>query len=108
MRKVLLEFETHMDLIECSPRMAEAFNYLMEDIDMWVENDPDGAKYKVLNKETGYIDYCITTEAILKFLNTKCLEKGEPEARLYKANISDEYLETVEIWAWERFDENNL
>ena len=98
----------HVDLIECSPRMVEAFNHLMKSIDTWVENDPDGAKYKVLNKRNGYIDYCITTEAVLKFLNTKCLEEGEPKARLYKANISNEYLETVEIRAWERFDENTL
>lgn len=101
-------YDISSDLIECSDRIADDFKNIIAGLYDWIENDPEGAKYKVLNKRNEYIDYCITTEAVLKFLNTKCLEEGEPKARLYKANISNEYLETVEIWAWERFDENTL
>lgn len=107
MKRVLLCYDIANDLIECSDRIADNFDEIIGGLRKWIKTDPAGAEYMV-DLGDGEIGCIESTESILKYLNLKCLEAGEPKARLYKANISNEYLETVEIWAWERFDENTL
>ncbi len=86
MKKVILVYDISSDLIECSDRMANDFRNLIGGIYSWIEDDPDGAEYKMVNS-LGHVGHWINTDAVLKYLNTKCLKEGEPKARLYKADV---------------------
>lgn len=86
MKKVILVYDISSDLIECSDRIADDFKNIIGGLYDWIENDPEGAEYKV-DLGGGEIGCIESTESILKYLNTKCLKQGEPKARLYKADV---------------------
>lgn len=86
MKKVLVIFSERCDLIECPDRVATEFRHLMEDIFDWINNDTNAVEYRLYD-EFGELGFWINTDAVLKYLNTKCLKQGEPKARLYKADV---------------------
>ena len=88
MKKVILLYDVSNDLIECPDRIADNFDEALEGIYDWIENDPDGAKYKVLIKGLGEVGHIISTESILEYLNSKCIKPDEEKAKLYKKNVS--------------------
>ena len=88
MKKVILIYDVYSDLIECPDRIADEFRNLIGGIYDWIEDDSDGAEYKLVSKVTGCVGHWINTDAVLKYLNTKCLKPGAEKARLYKANVS--------------------
>ncbi len=87
MKKVLVIFSERCDLIECPDRIAENFDNIIGGIYSWIENEPDGAEYRLIDG-SGAVGHWINTDVVLKYLNTKCLREGEAKARLYKGNVS--------------------
>lgn len=87
MKRVLLKYDVYNDMIECSDRIAENFDDVIGGIYSWIENELDGAEYRLIDG-SGNIGHWINTDIVLKYLNTKCLQEGETEARLYKENVS--------------------
>ncbi len=87
MKRILLCYDIANDLIECSDRIADDFRNIIGGLRNWIKTDPAGAEYLVDlgDGEMGCIE---STESILKYLNSKHLKSGEPEAKLYKANVS--------------------
>ena len=88
MKKVLIKYDVSNDLIECPDRIADNFDDNIGGIFKWIENDPEGAKYKMVCEVTGRIGHWINTETVLTYLNTKCVKDGEEKARLLKENVS--------------------
>lgn len=86
MKKVLVIFGERCDLIECPDRIATEFRHLMEDIFDWINNDANAVEYRLYD-ELGELGFWINTETVLKYINTKCLEKGEPKAILCESNV---------------------
>lgn len=87
MKRVLLCYDISNDMIECSDRIADNFKKIIGGIYSWIENEPDGTEYKLID-ESGAVGHWINTDIVLKYLNTKCLQEGEPHARLYRENVS--------------------
>lgn len=88
MKKVLIKYDVSNDLIECPDRIADNFDDNIGGIYKWIENDPDGAKYKMVSGVTGQIGHWINTDTVLEYLNSKYIKEGETKARLVKANVS--------------------
>jgi len=88
MKKVLIKYDVSNDLIECPDRIADNFDDNIGGIFKWIENDPEGAEYKMVSELTGEVGHWINTDAVLKYLNSKCIKENEEKARLVKANVS--------------------
>ena len=88
MKKVLIRYDVSNDLIECSDRIADNFDDNIGGIFKWIETDPEGKKYKMVCEVTGKIGHWINTEAVLTYLNSKCVKGDEEKAILVKENVS--------------------
>lgn len=88
MKKVLIKYDVSNDLIECPKRIVDNFDEHIGGIYRWIENDPDGEKYKMICEETGDVGHWINTDTVLEYLNSKCIEPGEEKAKLIKENVS--------------------
>ena len=88
MKRVLIKYDISNDLIECPDRIVDNFDDIIAGIFKWIENDPEGAKYKLTSPVTGQIGHWINTDTVLEYLNSKCIEESEEKARLVKANVS--------------------
>ena len=88
MKTVLIKYDVSNDLIECPDRIVDNFDDNIGGIFKWIENDPDGAKYKLISPGTGQIGHWINTDTVLEYLNSKCINKSEEKARLVKVNVS--------------------
>ncbi len=88
MKTVLLKYDISNDLIECPDRIVEDFEEYMDEMFGWIENDPEGAKYKMVCPETGKVGHWINTDTVLEYLNLKCIGESEEKARLVKAKVS--------------------
>ena len=88
MKKVLIKYDVSNDLIECPDRIVDDFEDNIGGIFKWIENDPAGAKYKMVSEVTGRVGHWINTDTVLEYLNSKCIGENEEKARLVKANVS--------------------
>lgn len=88
MKTVLIKYDVYNDLIECPDRIAEDFDENIGGIFKWIENEPEGAKYKLINKQDGSIGHWINTDTVLEYLNLKVIKETEQKAKLIKANVS--------------------
>ena len=88
MKMVLLKYDVSNDLISCPDRIADDFDNIIGGIYDWIENDPNGAEYKMICEGTGDIGYWINTDTVLTYLNTKCIEASEEKAVLVEENVS--------------------
>ena len=53
MKQVLIKYDVSNDLIECPDRVVNNFESNIGGILKWIENEPEGAKYKMVCEETG-------------------------------------------------------
>ena len=88
MKTVLIKYDVSNDLIKCPDRVVENVDYNIGGIFKWIENDPEGAKYKMKCPVTGKIGHWINTDTVLQYLNSKCIKESEEKARLVKSNVS--------------------
>lgn len=88
MKTVLIKYDVYNDLIECPDRIVDNFDDNIGGIFKWIENEPDGAKYKMVSPVTNQIGHWINTDTVLEYLNSKCIGESEEKARLVKANVS--------------------
>lgn len=88
MKTVLIKYDVYNDLIECPDRVVDDFDDILGGIFDWIENAPEGAKYRLISPVTKQIGHWINTDTILEYLNSKCIEKFEEKAKLVKANVS--------------------
>ena len=87
MKTVLIKYDVSNDLIECPDRIVDNFEDNIGGIFQWIENDPEGARYKMRCPTTGRIGHWINTDTVLEYLNTTCLRDSKEKARLVKANV---------------------
>ena len=88
MKTVLIRYDVSNDLIECPDRIVDNFDDNIGGIFKWIENDPDGEKYKMICPGTGDVGHWINTDTVLEYLNSKCINESEEKARLVRANVS--------------------
>ena len=88
MKTVLIKYDVYNDLIECPDRIVDNFDDNIGGIFNWIENEPEGAKYKMVCPDSDEIGYWINTDTVLEYLNSKCVGESEEKVRLVKANVS--------------------
>lgn len=88
MKTVLIKYDVSNDLIECPDRIVNNFDDNIGGIFKWIENDPEGEKYRMVCPVTGRVGHWINTDTVLEYLNSRCIKESEEKARLIKANVS--------------------
>ena len=88
MKTVLIKYDISNDLIECPDMIVDNFEDNIGGIFKWIENEPEGEKYRMVCGETGDVGHWINTDTVLEYLNSKCIKQDEEKARLVKANVS--------------------